>query len=383
MNDYEMIQNSTALLIDKFIQHELSAKEADDLLAWLKEGQGNIDFFNDQLEINHLLQKSGQHEDPSDAYAKIERFLISGKKKKYTWASPLKYAAIFIGIIGIGLYYFTPGVFMDPNPVPDVVTLELGNGKIEKINFLEQKSIINSQGQLIGIKNQQGLNYEKAAPIRELVYNTLRIPYGKIFQLVLSDGSKVILNAGSSIKYPIYFLPNHKRKIFLEGEAYFEVTKDSLRQFIVSTENQEVTVYGTTFDVSAYENGNYTKTVLLEGSVGVSHDGTSVRLVPGEMALSKEGVNSIEVHKTELSRHIAWIQGKTVFVSKKFSEIIQVLERKFDVEIHNEYEELNDQMFTATFTDESITEILDLFKKSRPFKFTINKNEITIMKAEE
>src|SRR5699024_4461413 len=103
----------------------------------------------------------------------------------------------------------------------------------------------------------------------KLVYNTLWVPYGKQFKLELSDGTHIVLNSGTQIKYPIHFSADQKRKVFLKGEAFFHVAKDSSRQFVVKSKDQMVEVYGTKFNVSAYREAPRVKTVLIEGSVGV------------------------------------------------------------------------------------------------------------------
>ncbi|HET8752853.1 MAG TPA: FecR domain-containing protein, partial [Salinimicrobium sp.] len=239
------------ILIEKFIHHQLTREEADELLQWL-EKDNNEEVFNNHIGINYLLRNKVLDFDSIEAYAKIQKFLKPKKNKNPEWIAILKYAAIFIGIIGVGFYFLKPGSSGNNQElVPNYVTLEMENGKIEKINSEDQKSIYNNEGQLIGTKKKNSLNYETDSPIKNLVYNTLRIPNGKIFELILSDGSQVILNSGTTITYPVHFLPNKKRTVYLAGEAFFKVAKDSLNQFVVNTKNQKVVVYGTRFNVSA------------------------------------------------------------------------------------------------------------------------------------
>lgn len=382
-----MTQNRISILIEKFVAHELSAEETQELVNWIEEDANHAQFFNDHIELNNLLQKNRSNFDSPEAFAKIETALAKSTHKNPTnfpWTALLKYAAIFIGIIGLSFYLFNPNPSKpNTNSTLNFVTLELENGNIEKIDSTDQKNIINQKGQFIGTKKEQLLSYEKSSPTQKLVYNTLRIPYGKTFKLVLSDGTEIVLNSGTTIKYPVHFLPNQKRKVFLEGEAYFEVNKDSLRQFVVSTENQKVVVYGTKFNVSAYKNDTLTKTVLAEGSVGVTTKNLAIKLIPGEMAITGKLNGKIEIKEVNPAEYIAWTQNEMVFVSKKFSEIIKILERKFDVTIINKYKTLNDQVFTATFEDETLADILSLFAKSRAFEFTINENTITITKTKK
>src|SRR5690606_37784645 len=166
--------------------------------------------------------------------------------------------------------------------------------------------VINANGKVVGVQQGKKLVYGDNVSEEKLVYNTLNVPKGRQFSIELSDGTQVHLNAGSSIKYPITFLPKEQRQVFLTGEAFFEVAHDPNVPFIVNTQQLDVKVYGTTFNITNYPEDESSEVVLLEGSVSLMDEGSvgvardEVFLEPGfkgecnkvESKITKEKVNT-------------------------------------------------------------------------------------------
>ena len=148
-----------------------------------------------------------------------------------------------------------------------------------------------------------------------LVYNTLYVPYGKKFGVVLSDGSEVYLNSGSTLKYPVKFIQGQSREVFLDGEAYFTVAKHKENSFLVNANNIISKVYGTQFNVSSYDNEAYTQVVLIEGSVGVSssENSSEFMLKPNEIAKYIKSNKTLVTNTVDVSSHVAWIDGVLLF----------------------------------------------------------------------
>ena len=215
------------------------------------------------------------------------------------------------------------------------------------------------------------------------VYNEITVPNGRNFKIILSDGSKVTLNAGSSLKYPTSFSTYEKRQVYLKGEAYFEVTKHPENQFVVTTEDLNVTVYGTSFNVTSYPEDAKTTTVLVEGSVAISPLGDaspnkSIYLEPGQRALYAKTSKTIDLKSVKTALYTSWLKGKIVFEHMPFSGIIKKLERHYDVTIINNNKALDSEKFTASFDDESIEQVLNSFKTNFNFNYTIKNNTITL-----
>src|SRR5690606_2991900 len=146
--------------------------------------------------------------------------------------------------------------------------------------------------------------------------------------------------------YPVQFPHGKPRNVFLDGEAFFDVARDSTRsQFTVVTDMLNTQVYGTRFNVSSYKDENNTFTVLEEGSVGVYHPNSPkkedpVKIVPGQRAVYEDG--SIQVETVDIRKYTAWIDGELYFLDDRFTLILKELERRFNVRIENRYPEINE-----------------------------------------
>lgn len=307
-------------------------------------------------------------------------------RRKRAKIRALKYAAIMAVVFGLGcVFYLVKGGFGTEAKITDnAIKLELETGNTQVIKEDGSILVLDSKGREVGAQKGQSLVYSNKVAKENLEYNTLKVPYGKRFDLLLSDGTRIILNAGTSLKYPIQFIEGSKREVFLKGEAFFEVAKDSCHPFVVNTKGLDVHVLGTTFNVSAYPEDRKTSTVLAEGSVRVHLQGwkkgakKTILLTPDHMAAWEKSQNKLKVDPVDVNEHIAWVSGKMVFRSKPFSEILKVLERHYNVSITNNYTFLNDQKFLAKFDSESIEEVLRSFQTSEDFSFEINGNKIEI-----
>ncbi|MEX0275452.1 MAG: FecR family protein, partial [Flavobacteriaceae bacterium] len=166
----------------------------------------------------------------------------------------LAYAAMFIGLFATSVFLYLE--FSKPNAVisdqQSEITLQLENGELKTITDSTQQQILNSNGEQIGIQKGNQLYYNTTDDVGELVFNELSVPNGKRFELVLSDGTHIYLNSGTSIKYPVKFIEGQNREVYLKGEGYFDVARDSLHPFVVNTTDIEVEVLGTEFNISSY-----------------------------------------------------------------------------------------------------------------------------------
>jgi len=220
----------------------------------------------------------------------------------------------------------------------------------------------------------------------DLVYNTLHIPNGKTFKIVLSDGTTVNLNAGSTLTYPIKFVPGQQRKVTLIGEAFFHVKKNENSPFIVTSQSLDIRVLGTQFNVTSYPEDTNQKTVLVEGSVRLYESGTSYSeddstlLTPGDMASWESAHKKMSVQKVDTELYTSWMKGKLVLRGMKFKDMIKKLERHYGVSIQNKNMDLEDRVFTATFDVETIEEVLNTFVSETYFDYLIEDDQITILK---
>lgn len=216
------------------------------------------------------------------------------------------------------------------------------------------------------------------AGVNAVLYNTLTIPPGGQYQVVLPDGTQVWLNSSSSLSYPTEFAGN-SRTVKLTGEAYFEVAKNKDKPFYVEMNNVQVKVLGTHFNISAYADDNDLTTTLLEGSVQISKNGSQALLKPGQQAVIGSNANAITVSKAHINEAMAWKNGYFMFNDDNIVDIMKKVSRWYDADI--EYQgNFSSQRFGGTFTrSKSITDLLKNLEQISNVHFKITGRRITVM----
>lgn len=242
------------------------------------------------------------------------------------------------------------------------------NGKVAQQSGIIIRKTAN--GQLVyDLAKDAGAN--KAAQ-----FNTISTPRGGQYQVVLPDGTKVWLNAASKLKFPSSFIHLADRKVELSGEAYFEVTKDKKRPFIVEATNQEVEVLGTHFNVNAYANGSPTKTTLLEGRVKLKSNAKDYLLKPGQQAIVGATVRIDEVDTEEV---IGWKNGNFIFTDNDIETVMTALERWYDIEVIYEGP-ISSVGFNAEISrDKTLIQVLKALEKTGNVKFRIEGRRVIVM----
>jgi ferric-dicitrate binding protein FerR (iron transport regulator) len=245
-------------------------------------------------------------------------------------------------------------------------------------------------------------------------YTTLNVPYGAKTQLELADGSKVWVNSGSKLTYPTK-LNEKEVTIFLEGEAYFDIAKSKGRKLNVKTTTINIQVLGTAFNVKSYEDEDVVETTLERGEISITGNvgdkviEQAILLKPNQRATLIKGNQAIEVSSTnknaievlrsnndketkrthpaliihkkvDVVDFTAWKNDKLVFKSERFEDLAVRIERWYNVKLTLKDEELKNTLYTGVFEKESIEQALQALSLSSPFKYQINKNEITIQK---
>lgn len=340
--------------------------------------QEELELIND-LQNNGLLEEALLYVESMDADKNWEEFKekIDSKKKTIiiNWKNFFQYAAVFVGLLSL-IYVFqyktdTQNKVVIPS---DAIQLVLENGDIQVLRPNGAQQIIKKNGEVVASQKENEISYRSTKSMDKLVYNEIKIPYGKTFIVTLSDGTMVNMNAGSSLKYPVQFIKGQNREVVLEGEAFFDVTKDKKHPFIVKTRGVDVRVLGTKFNVSSYKEDADVNTVLVEGSVSLSNEAMpneNAMLVPGEKGTWNTKNKAIAVEKVDTRIYTEWMTGELVFRKAAFRDIIIKLERSYNVTIENNRKELLDKKFNASFNTniESIEEVLTAMSKIQGFTF--------------
>ncbi|HBE41642.1 MAG TPA: hypothetical protein DDW27_10650 [Bacteroidales bacterium] len=212
------------------------------------------------------------------------------------------------------------------------------------------------------------------AEVKSAIWHTLKVPAGVQSEFILPDGSQVWLNSCSVFKYPDSF-SGEKRQVELIGEAYFDIIKDPVHPFIINASDLTIEVKGTQFVVVNYPDNPEIEVILESGDVMVSIvDGKGNKTISltrkGEMAIYESTGNTISVEKVSIDKYTSWKDGILIFRDDPISVVARKLSRKFNVDIELQGIDVEDYVYTATFRYESLTQILELLKRSAPIKYT-------------
>ncbi len=363
-------------LVNKYLAGKATEEEAKAIFNWIDASPRNKHEF---IELKKIWSLSIEVEgDEEFAWRQVQK-RIRAIKRKNNVNTVLKYAAILVISLGIAISF----IYRDKVEVviEDQIVLELNDGTKKIIRSDGSQEIVGTDGEILGKQNAEGLSYKDAKTENgnELVYNTLYIPYSKRFNLVLADGTKIHLNSGTTLKYPVKFIEGMPREVFLDGEAFFDVTENKESEFVVKANGLSTTVYGTEFNVNCYKGDDVQEVVLVSGSIGVRRDVANAEelvLKPNEKASLNNGALYLE--SVNVSGYIAWIDGVLIFENERLENILRKLERHYDVSIKNNYKAINDNRYTGHFDIESVDEILKTFSRHKPFVYEVNGHEITI-----
>ncbi len=244
-----------------------------------------------------------------------------------------------------------------------------GNGVLASQNYA---SVTNNNGKLI-------YNALDTADVLSTVFNTISTPRGGQYQIVLADGTKVWLNAASSLQYPVAFNGN-ERRVLLNGEAYFEVAKNKSKPFIVQVKDVNVTVLGTHFNIMSYDDEDRIATTLLEGSVNIAKAGVSKLILPGQqMRFYKSGKNELK-DNADIEQAVAWKNGKFNFADADIKTIMRQLSRWYNIDVVYDAQ-LPDANFGGILgRKEDVGQLLKVFELTGRVHFKIEGTKITVMK---
>ncbi|BAU54093.1 FecR family protein [Mucilaginibacter gotjawali] len=254
---------------------------------------------------------------------------------------------------------------------------DAGKGKIASQSGIQITKSAN--GELIyTIKVSGSTNAIPATPglNQPIAFNTIETPKGGQFQVTLPDGSKVWLNALSSIKFPVNFNAAKERRVELKGEAYFEVVHKAMLPFRVVSDKQVVEDIGTHFNVNAYGDESNIKTSLLQGKVRITTEGKTAVLIPGQQATIANGIKVTEVNTDEV---IAWKNGYFNFDDEKLENIMKSVARWYNVDVVFEDESLKRETFGAITTRfANISTLLKIMEQTGDARFSIEGSTIKI-----
>jgi hypothetical protein len=387
-------------LIDKYLANTISKDELDELLQMADE-QENYTVLTAVLKKHweFAREKAGQQGIDWDAKfaAMMDEFheeapvipLIKRNKLKMFYR--ITAAAVIGGVACAGAYFFVlrpskkkqeaisalPVIKKDiPAPVSNNAILTLANGQTIALDSASNGSLA-MQGNTVVEKLSDGQIVYKGKGGAEMQYNTLTVPKGsKIANITLADGTKVWLNAESSLKYPVAFT-GPERRVEITGEAYFEVTHNKAMPFKVQKGTMQVTVLGTHFNINSYDDEPVIKVTLLQGAVKIDKGGAVAILKPGQQAkISADIKTSGDVDTDEV---LAWINGKFQFgEAADIAGVMKQISRWYDVNV--EYKGTVTGHIGGTISrTENVSQVLKMLEMTGGVTFIIAEKKVIVM----
>ena len=332
-----------ARIIQKSLKGQLSESEERQLSDWRKVSGENERAFQRMISEDFYTVGMEKLEtyDYRVAYGRFLQRKYQQRRKRRFLINVARVAAVVLPfIIALVLYVglnrdeeqtLRPSLATNILPGTSKAVLTLANGQMIPLGKEAADSTIITDGTQINASGS-GVTYASGGESESIVYNKLEIPRGGEFCLTLSDGTRVWLNSETSIQYPVAFGAK-ERRVFVQGEAYFEVAKDAKKPFTVQFMSSSVTVLGTSFNIRAYPEEKQSQATLAEGSVRIYSPGSSMLLKPGEQvevnALSGEMVK----REVEVKSFTSWKDGRFVFEQQPLEDIMRTLERWYDIRV--------------------------------------------------
>ena len=374
---------SKALLSNKGLQDlEASDLFSDDAKTHIKQHLSN-EAIKEHLELLNQIDKE------ADWKHVAERISDYGKvtpKKRGSMSTLMKVAAVVIPLVSLTylvLHNRTNNTLLEVEPLPiiagtdkAILTLEDGSAITLEQDTPYENDVVKSDG--------ERLTYTKATTPSRRAYNYLTVPRGGQYQIALSDGTLVWLNADSKLKYPVNFVEGEPRLVELVyGEAYFDVSPSTEHQgnhFKVLTKQQEVDVIGTVFNIKAYNDEPFMYTTLVEGRITIRTDDTIAQLIPTEQTQIDLRTGQLTKSIVDVDNHVAWVKGYFNFKDTSLQDIMKVLSRWYDVDISFASDDLKEVRFSGLLNRKhNINTILNGIKNTKFINaYEIKNKTITI-----
>jgi len=376
-------------LIAKKLAGDMTEAEQQDLDRWIGESERNGALYRSVVDPASKATRDAllKDIDVQAGWAEVRGKVFGTPRRSFSFYRVAASVAL-LAAIGIVVYLglspkptmeqqaalITAGSAQAMVRLSDGQTITLSEAGNQNKEFRERNGsgFFNTAGSLAYTAGDAGAG--------ELLYNEVIVPRGGEYQVTLSDGTKVWLNSETQLKFPVRF-PAAERVVELTGEAYFEVAHQADRPFIVTTAQQaSIKVYGTHFNINAYDDMPQVAVTLNEGRVSVRREnGPEVMLKPDEQAVLRKGKQEISLAAVEAAQFSAWKDGMLVFDNMSLADISTLLSRWYDVKFEFENDRIRAYRFTADIKRYgTFREVLRFFEKTNQIAFTIDDRTILI-----
>ncbi len=381
-------QKRVSRLIAHHILDELEENERKELDAWRSSSLKNENLFQEMLKSSHWIESmkyctgdAGKSEKEWMAIRKRTVAVRSRAIRKRAFGM----AAVCILLLSLGgglliLREYGTNKGVEPESMqPGCFRAVLEFPDNSRIDLKDRKDYrLTTDAGLVLSGNSDSLTYRGTQNVSAPEWHLLRVPRGGEYRLTLSDGTRVFLNAGSVLKYPVCFTDG-VRRVVLEGEAYFEVERDESKPFIVEARQLEIEVLGTSFGLYAYPGESDILTTLVSGKLKVGYGDKEVLLSPEEQAVFDGNTGGLSVRRVDTELYVGWKDGRLVFDNSPLEQVLNILSRWYSFELRYENPEVRHIPYSLNIKKyEKIAGVLELLEQTGKVKFTIDENTVVV-----
>lgn len=370
-----------------FFNGELDETANEEIKQWADASPDNRAaydaFLKDYLRLRWAQED--RHIQVTRAWQRISA-TTRGKRQRRIYFSAA--ASIAILAVAAAVFLLMPKekpVTLAQSPIQPVqprATLVLSTGEKIDLKQAHPLPIREQDGSTVSIDTLAGLRYDTVAPLtRQLIYNKIIVPRGGEYVLTLADGTQVWLDAESTLEYPVQFNAP-ERRVKLRGKAYFSVTRDTTKPFLVEVDKFSIRVHGTEFNVNAH-NAQRIETVLVNGSISFKANAKSAErlLQPHQLAMVNSLTGQCEIREVNILPHVAWKNRNIVFANERLDNIMEEIARWYDVHVFFQNEELKALRFDCNMPRYSdIRELFFFMEQTSDARFSVKDRTVIISK---
>ncbi len=378
-------------LIQLYLVGDLSEEEKVKLEEWVRRDPLHEKLFKEICSEKSVASNFGIYENVNKdlAWEKVVskgNIKLGHKSRRLGWYKVV--AAVMVPVMVIAGGYFIKEMKQDTlqkdmemaiKPGKSKAILRMGDNRVFEVTQDQEIQLDVAEGVAV-VNSSSGMVYPELVAKGKIEYNVLEVPRGGEYTVTLSDGTVVYLNSGSKLRYPVAFGEEH-REVFLSGEGYFEVAKDSVRPFSVNVDKLKIRVYGTSFNVNTY-NLEKIQTVLVEGVIGIQYVNSDIEYTvkPGQLALYDQVKDTMEIRDVDVLPYVAWKDHEFMFEDESLENIMSKLSLWYDVDVFFQTASLKDLHFTGHLGRyEDISRILNAIAEVTRVKFSMKERTIVVM----
>lgn len=377
--------NEIDSLLLRILLGEASREEQRQFKEWVAADAGRTDYYRNFQRSFLKLQWGIQSSAVKGNFKQFYQQKVFLPKLRRWYRSAAACLFLFLSAGGSLLLYNRPQVLLSGGDQIEAIrpggtraVLYLASGKAIPVDTVPQ--ILCEKGETeVKITGQGEVVYEAGFQGDEVVCNQVVTPRGGEYSVVLSDGTKVWLNADSKLYYPVSF-HNRKREVWLSGEAYFDVAKDSGHPFVVRVDDLSVQVFGTQFNINTHLKGSV-ETVLVEGSISISFGHKCQFLKPGQLAEYRKGEGVLEVAEVDVTSYVAWKDGNFIFHNEPLESILEKLSLWYDLEVFYVNPQLRHVRLSGNLMKyKDVRELFEKFERISEARFGLKGKTVTVSK---